>query len=542
MKLLLFLLGCWSGDRSVAPKATVVLDTIVVATSSDVGTTLPILTQNSAEEELSHRLFLPTVLPHFDCRWVFKPALAESWSWSDDGLELTLKLRKGVRWADGTEVTATDLAFTADRMGDPESGSRYISSLQNVVGHEVLGPYGIRWRFARSYDRDSQLRDVAGIPAIPAHLLERVPSADLAAHELSRQPVSSGPWVLGPRVLGERYTLLPNEMFSGPETLRPKLGRVVFRVLPEYSTRLTELLSGGVDMVAGLEVADLGRIRREHPEIKLYRRGWRNIDAIAWNHGDPRFADPNVRRALGLALDVDRMIADLMTDDTGEAYARRATGPFSPAICDLDEMDITPLAHDPAQAKRLLEEAGWRDTDRDGWLDKDGERFVIEMLLVRGRAHRHKAAVFVQADLAAIGVAVELVVQDGASTVQRVLSRDYEAAVLGWSPALSVDPSGLLGLDGEELNRGNFVGYRSLEVQRLMEAGLAESDLTAAMSHWRQLARVVHADQPYTFLWWRDEVVAVHGRFRDVGVGPVARLGQLERWWVPEDEVRYRAP
>jgi peptide/nickel transport system substrate-binding protein len=306
------------------------------------------------------------------------------------------------------------------------------------------------------------------------------------------------------------------------------------RVIPDYATRLLELEGGGVDMMQGLQMEDLPRLQREHPEIRLHSRGFRKTDFVVWNLRDERFADVRVRTALAHAVDVDTLIEALLTVGP-DRYGRRAVGTIPPVLCQAHHDGITPLAHDPARARELFAEAGWTDSDGDGWLDRDGQRLAFTLLTNSGNARREKAQVILQEQLRAAGVDVRLEAIDSNAFRQRLREGDFEAVLWGMFASLFVDPSNRW-QSGDRPD--NFGGYASAEVDALIERGLSTTDPDEALRCWREMQAEIHADQPYLFLYWRSDVVGIHQRFRDANPDVLGLFSGLEDWWVPVAEQR----
>ncbi len=119
---------------------------------------------------------------------------------------------------------------------------------------------------------------------------------------------------------------------------------------------------------------------------------------------------------------------------------------------------------------------------------------------------------------------------------ERLRKRDYEAALSGWSAGLFVDPSAIWGPDSEF----NFTSYRNPEVADLIAKGLSTPDPEAAKPIWMDLQQKVYDDQPYAFLYWMDEIVAVHSRFENTTVDILSPYRNLDDWSVPADKVKYK--
>jgi peptide/nickel transport system substrate-binding protein len=518
-------------------------DMLVVGWQSDIGNLNSVTAQTASDSMLLEALSFPMLVTDFDCSLKKEPGLAKSWEWSDDGKVLKMELRDDVKWEDGKPVTADDVRFTYDLVGDPIVASarfNHVERLEPDARPKIIDPTHIEWHFTQPYDRDTQASHVA-LELVPKHIFETLDRATLRGSEKSNQPLSYGPWRLAKWDPQDKVVLEPNPAFSGPAEFKPKLNRVVFRVIPEYATRVIELESGKIDLMEALLVSDADRIREDHPEIDLVRRGWRSMDYVAWNLSDPLFQDKNVRKALALAANTDDMMAKLLTSKTGERYARPAIGTITPALCGVHNDDVKPLSYDQQQAKALLEAAGWKDTDGDKVLDKDGKKFEFTLGTNTGNKRRADAAVLLQDQFKQIGVVVNLEKVESNTFFENLRKKQYQAALAGWSAALFVDPSSMWHCDtpGRKYEF-NFTGYCNPEVDALIDQGLSTADPKLATPFWKDVQAKIYEDQPYLFLWWMDEIVGVHERFTQRNINVLSSLDKLHEWSVPPEMVKYK--
>ncbi len=542
---LLLLTGCkgGGGDDAPPPDAAEAAtpargDTLVVAYAGDIEGFNPVVGHTTATNTVLFNVFPQLVRGRFDCALTFDPYLAESWSWSDDGTDLTLRLVQGATWQDGEPIDADDVLFTLQLVADPAVGSPrqpYLADLDPETPWDKLDDHTVVLHFQHAGDPTTMLAHVASSAIVPQHALAGADRATLRGGSFQDQPVCAGPFVLERWTRGQEIVLARRE--GAGFVADPYLDRVIFRIVPEYTTRLVELETGAVDMAVGVEVADIERLRRTRPEIEMVRRGYRFLEYIGWNLRDERFADGRVRTALAHAIDVDALLAALLTAG-GEVYGQRATGTITPELCDAVDPTLQPLAHDPARARALLAEAGWSDGDGDGVVERDGAPLRFTMTYSAGHDRREQTGVIVQQQLAEVGVAVELAPLEQNAVYEKLRRRDYEAVIGGWSAGLFVDPSHYW-KSGED-RPYNHVGYANPEVDRLIDEGLAATDPAVANARWRQMQRLIYQDQPYCFLYWIDEVVALHERFEGTSVDILSSLNQLEGWWVPPSRQRFK--
>ncbi|MCP4805310.1 MAG: hypothetical protein GY913_23120 [Proteobacteria bacterium] len=548
------------------PVPLTVGDTMVMALQSDFGSLNPVTAQAAVDHDLIDTLNRHLVRFGFDCGLTFEPDLVSEWTFSEDSTALHMKLRPDAMWSDGTPVTSRDVAFTYELVADDQVASPRRATIENMdpdMRVEVVSDTEFTFHFTHAYDRTTMLAHASLVRLVPEHALKSADRATLRGHAFSREPVLNGPWDIVTWEPNQRVVIEPREAWWGAEEDTPKLARVIFKVLPEYATRLMELENGSVDLAASLEVADADRLAVEHPEIRLERRGWRSTDYLAWNGLDaasygetlermgpadmdwaevtphPIFSDADTRRALSMAIDVDKLIADLLTSQaTGEVYGKRAVSTVSPEICAYHNEDLVPTPNDTTAAKALLAERGWVDTDGDGILDRDGQPFSFTLLTNSGNPRRAKAAIIIQANLADVGVEMNIEKLESNTFFSRLRKKDFEAALSGWSASTFVDMSNLW--HSGHSSGQNYPNYDNPQVDALIEEALRTPDPEKAQALWKQVQAQVHADQPYTFLYWRDDIVGVSDRFESADVDFLYPYNHLERWDVPPDKVRYR--
>jgi peptide/nickel transport system substrate-binding protein len=542
-------------------------DAIVIAVPKDAESIIPNFGNGTIDDAVSEALFLPLLEADFDCGVKFRSGIAKSWSFSDDGTEVSMVLRDDLSWSDGTPVTAQDVAFSFDLVTDPVTASpraSYATDLRPDARPRVIGAYQVAFGFRSASDPAIMLSDLASVGIVPKHALQDENRERLRTSAFNRAPVVSGPFRLSSWEPGSRIVLVPNERWKDETGRGARLRQVVFEVSAEYGARLLGLLGGRFDHMVGLGVPDVDQISQAHPEIRLLRRGWRGLDFIAWNTVDPAdwkaaversgdpskvdrskvapnrlFGDAPTRLALGEAIDSDRMIADLLTSKTkGESYGRRAVGTFSPSICGLDDRTLQPLTHDAARARADLARAGWSDTDGDGILDRNGHRFSFKLVVPNSTPRRKDAATIAQSNLAEVGVDLQIEMVDHGTYVARATSRDFDAVLGGWNVALFPEPE-TYWASGPE-HPYNLVSYQNPKVDAWIDELHNSRDPDHDQALFRDIQAEVYRDQPYAFLYWIDEIVAVNGRFHDVQVNLLSPTADLHRWWVPPDQVKYR--
>lgn len=505
--------GCGEPTASGAPGP------LVVAYQADLQTLNPVVsTDQNANDVMYSMLYTPLVA--FDADLRVEPALAESWELSDTAV--TFRLRDDVRWHDGEPVTAEDVAFTFEVARTPEAASPLASAyLSNVASAEVLGPHRIRFRFSEPHAEP--LQDFYW-PPVPRHRLSGVSPAELAEHPFGRDPVGSGPYRLVEWRAGEALEFRRVDSFPSGLGGVPEIERVVYRIVPERTTRLRELLNGAVHVDGPLAPADAGRVEASD-RVELQAFPWRLFTYVGWNLRDPRFEDRRVRRALTMALDRPGLLEAALY-----GHGRVAASPIPP--WHPLAPDLEPLPHAPDSARALLEAAGWRDADGDGLREKDGRPLRFELLTGQANPVHADLVQMIQAQLGRVGVAVDPLLLEWQTVLSRHRARDFDAVLTNWVlDGFRIDPRALFHSDQLRVQgSANRSSYSDPAADSLLDLGVRLADPERAREVWASFARLLQRDQPFTFLFWNDELAGVSGRLEGVEMDARGELRGLPRW------------
>jgi peptide/nickel transport system substrate-binding protein len=439
--------------------------------------------------------------------------LATSWEHSEDYRTWTIHLRNDVRWHDGVPVTAHDVKFTLDLLEHPDALEK-ISTKPDVESTTVLDDTTIVITYKRN--RDS-LDDWTCY--YPKHLVEDLEPKDIAEWDFWKQPVGNGPYRYVRHVPKTMMELEANpDYYAGP----PSIQRVVIKFGGPY---LTELLSGNVDVIhyadcmEALALADDSRFHAYHGINTLINRG------ILWFQTDPLFHDARVRRALTLAIDRRGLLRVLnMPDEIPIPGA-----PYTGRMLKRGELP-EPLPYDPLEAGRLLEEAGWRDTDADGILEKQGQEFRFDAL-VSSSHEWERMAVFIQDNFRRIGVKMDLQLMNESAVRARVEAARSDLSAVFFR--IVSYPDSLQ----EYLGPSSIIGYHNPEVYSLLEQMPGALDPEDLDRIYHQLAEILKEDQPITFLMPRAFTFIAHRRLRGLS-SPFRALParHMESLWIEEEE------
>jgi peptide/nickel transport system substrate-binding protein len=484
-------------------------------------------------------LFMPLV--KYDENLDPYPWLAERWDTvrvAPDSLELTFRLRHDIRWHDGEPTTAHDLAFTYQRLQDPQTGFPNPAYFEYYHPEAVLlDDHTIRFRLRAHAEF---LEPWYLTPAMPRHLLEDASPSEMMNHPFgTQQPVGNGPFRFVRRTPGQEWVFEANPDF--PEALggRPYLDRVVWRYIPEQTTLLTETLTGRVDFYMGPNPEHAARIDAAR-DVDLHSFTFRQWVYIAWNTRLPQFRDARVRRALAMAIDRQQIVDGLV-----HGYGHIGRGTITPGHWAYDgEDDRTLIPYDPDGARALLAEAGWTPGP-DGILrDAGGTPFRFTLITNHGNETRKDILDYVQAQLRPVGVDVQpqlvewvtmLAQLRGNLNPQGVREREFDAVVSSWVDAFRKDDADQI--HSRALNMPyQYVGYSHPTADRLIDTVAVLMDREEARPFWREYERFIVQESPYTVLYFPDRLAAVRTRVRDVEMDARGELINITRWWMgPED-------
>jgi peptide/nickel transport system substrate-binding protein len=516
-------------ESSVGAGAPAHGDTFIEATIGDIAGLIPNITSDGASHEVGNMIYDGLVKADKDLNFV--GAMAESWEFSPDCLELTWKLKRNIKWHDGHPFTAEDVLFTYQAMINPKTPTAYKEDFLAVKSAEVIDPYTVRVRYARPLAKAVQSWSMW---MLPKHLLENyVANGKLKESPENSRPVGTGPYRFQEWKSGEKVVLVSNnEYYEG----RPYLGRIVYRVIPNQGTIFLELKAKGVDL-ASLTAIQYAR-QTEYPAFRKAFRKYRYPSSaytyFGFNLKDPRFADRRVRQAFAHAIDKQELMEGVLM-----GLAREATGPIRPGSWAYTNK-VTRYDYSPEKAKALLAEAGWKDNGDGVLRDKDGKAFSFTIRTNQGNEERKKVAEILQQRLAAIGVKTEIQVIEWASFIKEFIKKKrFEAVVLGWGVGTDPDQYGVWHSSQMGPDQLNQISYANSEVDRLLEEGRASCHQQERIKYYHRFQEVLAEDQPLVFLYFRDALPVVSSRVQGIQPAPSGIFYNFIQWYVPKQVQRY---
>ncbi|MBI3609273.1 MAG: peptide-binding protein [Nitrospirae bacterium] len=515
-----FIAGCGGAKEPINPNA------ITIGSIGDAQRLIPMLASDSASGDISGWIF--NGLVKYDKHLNLVGDLAESFTASSDCRNATFKLRKGVKWQDGREFTAADVLFTYQKAIDPKVATPYSGDFERV--DKIVAPDDDTVKVTYKEPFAPGLASW-GMGIIPKHLLE---NADLNTAEFNRKPVGTGPYRMKEWVTGQKIVLTANEAyFEG----KPRVEGYIYRVIPDNATMFLELKAGGLDYM-GLSPLQYQR-QTDTDYFKRYFNKYRYpafaYTYLGYNLLDPRFKDKRVRQAIALAVNRSSVIEGVLF-----GVGRPATQPVPPESWAYNP-DVPKFDYNPEKAKQLLAEAGWKDTDHDGLLDKNGQPFRFTLMTNQGNEERAKTAEIIQQNLKQVGITVEIRVLEWQAFLHQFIDKKkFEAIILGWQLGRDPDSYDIWHSSKTKEGEFNFVSYNNPEVDRLLLDGRKTCDQEQRKKIYARIHALIADDQPYTFLYYPDALPVLHKRFKGVSPSPIGIWYNFPTdWYVPKNKAEW---
>ncbi len=450
----------------------------------------------------------------------FEPQLAESYEFSDDRLQLTFHMRSDVEWSDGVPVTAEDVRWTWQAQVHPEVAWVVADSKKWISDVEVVDPHTVTFHFSRVYS--GQLQDATLGVILPKHAWSRLPFEEWRQNNawFVDNLVVNGPFTLESWEPQQRFVIRRNESYFEPGL--PKADRIVIQVTPSYNSGLAMLRSKQAQMLEFIQPADAALIEAD-PDLRLLSHIPRIFFFVQWNVTRPLFADKKVRRALTLGIDRQEIV-----DSLYYGYASVAHSVF-PSNHWVHNQDLEPWPYDPGQAKALLAEQGWVDSDGDGILDRDGQAFSFDLVTNSESQIRVDLLVIIQEQLKRIGVDVRTRSMEFNALLTPLAKHDFDAVMAGLAIDTSLNVEYFFHTNGIDAGY-NWGAYSNPEMDRLIEEANAQIDVLAGKPLYDRLQELLHEELPMIFLYEQQRLTGVNNNLKGVEPNQVTTFYHMKNW------------
>lgn len=479
---------------------------LVVAIPGEPATVFPPHVRAASEIAVTTQIFLkladigPSLNTVGDSGFV--PLLASAWTFRDS-VTIAFAINPAARWHDGAPVLARDVAFTFDVYRDTLVNAPAAPLLSGIASVEAEGDHTVTMRFTRAYP--AQFYDaVYHMSILPAHLLDTIPRDRLRGHALTGNPVGSGPYRVARQLPGELL-----ELEAVPDWWGEGVGaeRIVFRVTPDLQTAIGQLVAGEAHIVEALPTpADVARVREsgvaravEFPSaVYMY---------LGFNVSAPPFNDPEVRRALVLAVDRNAIIGAVLG---GRGVV--PPGPVTPVQWIAAGAPGQPAA-DPAAARAALA----------------GRRIAFDIMYPSTSGIRERTAVILEQQFRDVGVVVRLVPLDPNTMTERAAQGRFQAMIGGWQ--VNLVPDAMRELWGSSgVGVSNYGRYASPRFDSLVHAASSAMDPVQARRTWHEALAEINNDAPAIWLFSPQLAAGVSNTIENVTIIPDNWATTLRLW------------
>lgn len=526
----LLLLAACSGEKSRATDgaATRVL---TIATPADADALIPQLVQSTQGKQVTDLLFDHLARPNSSLETAgdagFKPELAQSWQWSNDSLSIAFAINPSARWHDGKPVTARDVKFSLDLYRDPSVASPHASNFEGIDSISVRDSLtAVVWWKARHAEQFFQI--AFNLSIVPEHLLQPVARAALASSEFAAHPIGSG------RYRFEKWTREQQLMIvtdSANYRGNPTFERVVWVVTSDPTAASLSVLAGQADILESVR-GDAFVKARQSSTVRTFEYGSLDYAFMLFNfdrtlYSEKRFFNNRaVRVALSEALDRQAMVVNAL-DSLGAV----ALGPFSRATSGSDTA-VAQIAHNVASARKTLDSLGWVLDPKDNLRKKNGKAFKFELLVPASSATRQKYAVLIQAQLAAIGVGVDIVPLEPGIFANRLEKGEFDAALNMWrsDPSPVVSLRQVWGSHGPKAIGANYSRYSNAAFDATLDSAQHSFSTTERRSLYKRAYQLIVSDAAAIWLYEPRNFAAINSRVSPSGMRADAWWAELSDW------------
>lgn len=527
-------------------------DHITLGIDGDFDHLNPLLIQLSLSREVCTLIFPSLTKPSYDREKgtiEFQPNTAETWEFSDEGRKAVFHLRKDAVWEDGKPVTSHDFKFSYRLYANPQIAStrqHYLNDLlllddgsvdfDNSI--ETPDDFTLVLKFNKPMAPPIILDHFNDLMPVAKHIFESIPPEEVRMRAAETPIIGAGPFKVKKWARQQKLVLESNEKSVLPQPAA--VSTMSFIIVPEYTTRLAMLKSGQIDAMisaGGLTPKDVPELKQTNPDIAVKPVKNRYFDSIVWLNIDGEqyrqtkeikpnvfFGDKKVRQAMTYAIDRQAIIDGFMGPD----HATIVNTSLSPAYEAIANKSLNPYAYNPQKAQSLLKEAGW-EPGPDGIMQKNGTKFSFTLAAQAGIPRRNYAATIIQQNLREIGIECDLKIDEKLVFNKNQNEFRYDAALSGL--AAETLPFQLIIWGSDFENRPfNSSAFQSEALDKVISRLSTPLPESKSLTLWKEYQKILHDEQPRTFLYYFDELEGFNRRVKNVEVNLLSVLYNAYEW------------
>ena len=465
----------------------------------------PLFTTSMSEARVNELLFDGLFTDDRDL--ASTPALVDNWDLSEDKLSMTLSLKPGLYWQDGTPLSTKDVVFTIDAMKNPKTLSSEAGRVEWIKSAEVISSQQIKLTFNQP---EIQPQDKLFFKILPSHAFDS--TTVRRGDDFRTKPIGTGPYQLTSYNPDNSITYRRNADYRDSVGI-PEL---VMREVNDKSYQAKLVGYQSLEALIRVLPRDLA-VLQNNRRVELYPYQTNSWWYAGFNLTRAPFNEPNVRAALAHMVDVEALLAPV---GTGAILS----GPFVKSSPYYNH-DVSPVSADPFLAGGYLEDAGFRQGP-NGW-ERNDEVLTIKLSAPKTVEDAQEIVLNLQAQLQQNGVGVTVEFLDEAEWKARIWrNRDFDMLLSQWSFDRNEDVRDQFHSEGAR----NFGSYTNKEVDDLLDRARNSSDPYEKKMLLREAHRVIHEDYPMVFLWTLDSYAALSTRISQVAIHPFYFFTYVPSW------------
>lgn len=538
--LLLFVLTLLQCNQNTDKQKNI----IVVGISSDVATINPLFAFDVYEGHLMDLLYLKPFREVWnDSLGIidFEPMIVESYEINNDSNCITLNIRNDLKWSDGKPITIDDIIFSFDIYSDPKVNSRLFGLFNNFYSSDDLH-IDIEKTFRKNFDKSLTVffKDYSNFSLldinhaiVPKHLYNGIKREDVGTSELNFKPISSGSFKL---YKWERDQIIHLKADSLSYLYNDEnIQEIIFKIIPDEFSLITQLQNGEIDLIEDVEAEKIKELEGNE-KLDVGSIKGRNFDYVGWNNIDPDafakkefkpnkfFSSAKIRKALSLAINRNEIFQSIV-GKFGEIY----DSPISPIFRSYLDNSLMKFNYNPALAKQMLSEEGWKDLTGDGILEKGNQKFTFKIYSNTGDPAREYSSTIIKNNLKEIGIEAEIIFVEKSELIDGLINKKYDAFLSGWTIQIPINLDNYRDPESET-GMFNFTSYNNEVVNNLLDELKPSDNDEKRIATYKSVSNIFKETEPATVLFWSDNIIAYNKRISNINFSPLGLFTNAWEW------------
>lgn len=502
-----------------------------------------------------------------------KPRIAKSLpEISEDHLTYTFELKDNIKFSDGTPLTGEDVIFTLKTIKNPFTDAQALRNyFVDVKSAELVDGNKFKVKFIMAKPYFKIIYALGEMSITPKHILDKDGMNDkftweeieaaqksfdakkfqdmqkyadfLNSEQTSRDSafvIGSGPYVLEKWITGQSITLNRNKNYWNLQQISNYPNKLIFKTIKDQSAAIVAAKNKETDYMEVVQPIDFVENVKDPGQYDLKKSLViePSYNYIAWNNNHPIFSDKKVRWALAHAIDrksiIERIVFGMGTLIQSHIFLKSK----------YNNTDLPIIQYDPVKTKQMLADAGWKDTDGDGILDKmiNGKKTDFKFTFTNNTNPKRKKIILVLIEqLKQFGIQADIQEYEWSVFLDKIKKHNFDACFAGWLLGVTPDDPFQIWHSSQSVGEGgNYWSYINPESDKLLEANRLEFDEEKRLDLLKRWQKIIYDDQPVTFLWSEPSRNLYNQRYRNARWYPYPNSPLLNEWWVPSSRQLYK--